>query len=148
MKALPLSSKIALLKPDYDVYISSRGTDSQTVRIKSVKSLAKSVVLSFYEISDKEEASHYRDAVVYVNDDSDLKEGEYFVDQIIGLDVFTSSGDFVGAVSDIFETKSNDVYVITAGEKEYLIPAVKEFIKKIDLQEKKIILGDLKGLLD
>ncbi len=146
MKALPLSSKASLLKPD-DIVLLSNKQCHDFVTVKSVKSLPKFLVLSFDGIADRQMASRYKDALVYVSDNAVLDEGEYLIDDILGLGVFTTAGDFVGVVVEIFETKASDVYVVREGEKEHLIPAVKEFIKKIDIQGKKIILEEINGLL-
>jgi 16S rRNA processing protein RimM len=77
-----------------------------------------------------------------------LQKEEYFYGQLIGLTVYTTDGNVIGTVSDIFETGSNDVYVVKTPDKEYLIPAIHDVIKKIDLQEKRITIQILEGLLD
>ena len=73
---------------------------------------------------------------------------EYYHFQIIGLDVYTDKGVHLGAVKDIFPTGSNDVYTVKKGQKEYLIPAIKEVIKEVDLPRKRIIIHPIEGLLD
>jgi len=73
---------------------------------------------------------------------------EYYHFQIIGLDVYTDTGLHLGEVKDIFPTGSNDVYTVKKGRKEYLIPAIKEVIKEVDLQRKRIIIHPIEGLLD
>ncbi len=54
----------------------------------------------------------------------------------------------LGKVDSIFETGSNDVYIIKNNEREYLIPAIKDVIKKIDLKRNRIIIKVIDGLLD
>jgi len=51
-------------------------------------------------------------------------------------------------VEEIFETRANDVYIVKKGDREYLIPAVKEVIKKIDIPNNRIIIEIIDGLLD
>ena len=65
---------------------------------------------------------------------------EYYQFQIIGLDVYTDEGVHLGKVKDIFPTGSNDVYTVKKGQKEYLIPAIKEVIKEVDLQRSSLAL--------
>ena len=77
-----------------------------------------------------------------------LAGGEYYYFQIIGLDVYTEEGLYLGEVMDIFPTGSNDVYTVKKGRKEYLIPAIKEVIKEINLETKRITIHPLEGLLD
>lgn len=78
----------------------------------------------------------------------DLKEEEYFYEQIIGLTVYTTDGNIIGTVTDIFETGSNDVYVVKGSNKEYLIPAIRDVIKEISLEDKKVIIQTVEGLLE
>lgn len=77
----------------------------------------------------------------------ELPEGEYYWLQIIGLDVFTEDGRRLGKVEEIFPTGSNDVYVVREGAKEYLIPAIAEVVKDVDVAGGRMIISPMKGLL-
>jgi len=77
-----------------------------------------------------------------------LPEDVYYYYQIIGLKVFTVDGVYIGGVSDIIETGSNDVYVVRDEEKEYLIPAIRDVIKDIDIGNRRIIISPEAGLLE
>ena len=77
-----------------------------------------------------------------------LEEGEYYYFQLIGVEVYTEEELYLGVVKDIFPTGSNDVYVVKDDRKEYLIPAIKDVVKKVDLEKKRITIHPLKGLLD
>ncbi|MGA1845160.1 MAG: ribosome maturation factor RimM [bacterium] len=77
-----------------------------------------------------------------------LEEGEYYQFQIEGLAVFTEEGEFLGRVSGIIQTGSNDVYVVREGTREYLIPAIRQVIRSIDLKKGRIIVHLLDGLVD
>lgn len=74
--------------------------------------------------------------------------GEYYYHEVLGLDVFDTSGRWLGVVSQIWPKAGGDLYVVTGAAREYLIPAVKEMIDKIDFQEKKMIVNPPAGLLD
>jgi len=75
-----------------------------------------------------------------------LAADEYYWRDIIGLDVVTETGRFLGKVQEIFPTGSNDVYVCRDGEKEILLPAIADVVRKIDLDEKRIVVHLLEGL--
>jgi 16S rRNA processing protein RimM len=77
-----------------------------------------------------------------------LEDGEFFYSQIVGLSVVTTEGMTLGMVEDILVTGSNDVYVVKDGKREYLIPAIADVVKKIDLEEKTILIEVMEGLLD
>lgn len=73
-----------------------------------------------------------------------LNNGRFWVDEIIGLRVYTLDGRFLGRVVDVFRTGANDVYVV---EGDILIPATREVIQKIDLHNTKMIIQPLEGLI-
>jgi|PlaIllAssembly_1097288.scaffolds.fasta_scaffold31722_2 16S rRNA processing protein RimM len=78
----------------------------------------------------------------------DLDEDEYYWSDLIGLSVVTEDGTMLGKIADIFETGSNDVYVVRGGEREHLIPAIADVIKEIDPAGGKVVIVPLDGLLD
>ncbi|MBP7764680.1 MAG: ribosome maturation factor RimM [Deltaproteobacteria bacterium] len=75
-----------------------------------------------------------------------LPDGEYYWQDIIGLDAYTPEGQFLGRVASIFPTGSNDVYVCRNGDAEYLIPAVADAVLNIDLASRRITVNLLEGL--
>lgn len=76
------------------------------------------------------------------------EENEYYWRDLIGLEVVTADGTLIGSLVDIFETGSNDVYVVCNGDREHLIPAVASVIDKIDLEAGRMTITPLEGLLD
>jgi 16S rRNA processing protein RimM len=74
-----------------------------------------------------------------------LPDGEYYVDQLIGLTVVSDKDRPFGDLVEILNTPANDVYVTSAGA---MIPAVSEFIKSIDIDAGRIVVADVPGLLD
>jgi len=75
-----------------------------------------------------------------------LSEDEYYWSDLIGLHVVTEEGRFLGRIESIFPTGSNDVYVCSGGEREFLLPAISEVILKIDLEKKEMVVRLLEGL--
>ncbi len=150
MKALPLNNMIYSTTSENEIIVDPPSGDSETRKIKTLRKLNKFVLVSFYGINDPETASRYRGAILSADRSllPELQAEEYFYDQIIGLTVCTTEGSVIGKVSDIFETGSNDIYVVKGSGKEYLIPAIHDVIKKINLEEGKIIIRALEGLLD
>src|SRR5574341_1009210 len=68
-----------------------------------------------------------------------LPEGTYYWFELIGMDVFSEGGEKLGTIVDIFETGSNDVYVMKRGRKEVYIPATKEVIRQVDRAAKRMV---------
>jgi len=77
-----------------------------------------------------------------------LSDDEYYWSDLIGLQVVTDDGMLLGAITDIFETGSSDIYVVRNDKREYLIPAIGDVIKQVDLVSGKIVITPLEGLLD
>lgn len=75
-------------------------------------------------------------------------EGTYYPFQILGFDVWSEENELIGKLTEIYLNPNQSLYEIKSGKKEYLVPATKNFIKKIDLVEKKIVIHLIEGMLD
>jgi len=74
-----------------------------------------------------------------------LKKDEYYIDDLIGLEVESDKGKRLGKIIDVIKNPGNDIYVVR-NDKELWIPAIKEVVKKIDLENKKIVIHMVEGL--
>ena len=115
----------------------------EEVRYKKDRVLARLV-----NIGDLESARALigTDLVVPVSE-GDKPDHSHWHHDIIGCAVDTVTGDRLGCVSEIIRTGANDVYVVD-GDREYLIPATKEVIKSIDIENRVIVIAPLPGLLE
>ena len=78
-----------------------------------------------------------------------LKPDENFIVDLIGLKVVTDEGDTLGVMTDVIQTGANDVYCVqTESKKEFLLPAIKDCILKVDLEKQEMLVHILDGLLD
>lgn len=97
-----------------------------------------------------EEADSFRGADILI-EKNHLKrnnDDEYFWFELIDLRVYQDTGKYLGIIKEIFPTGSNDVYVVKQNDSEFLIPAVHEVVKKIDLDKGEMIISVMDGLLD
>lgn len=78
-------------------------------------------------------------------EEASLEEGAVFIADLIGLPVQTEDGQELGTVARVLPMPAGDVYVIR-GKHEYMIPAVREFIKKIDLDAGQILVRIIEGM--
>lgn len=76
-----------------------------------------------------------------------LPEDEYYQFQIVGLEVWTSEGEFLGRVSRIIPTGGNDVYLVLYEGREVLVPAIEDVVKSVDLERGRIVIEVIRGLL-
>jgi 16S rRNA processing protein RimM len=77
-----------------------------------------------------------------------LQPGQYYQYQAIGFEVTDLNGELIGVVTGILSTPAGELYVIRGAEKEHLIPAVKEFVEKVDLIAGTMIINPPPGLLE
>jgi 16S rRNA processing protein RimM len=118
--------------------------------IESVRYQKKQVLLKLKGIDTIEEAEKYREDYLKINRNKEekLPEDTYYIVDLIGLDIYTEGGELLGKLDDVFSTGSNDVYVVKNSEgKQILLPAISDVIKNIDLEQKKIVVNLIEGLL-
>lgn len=78
------------------------------------------------------------------------EEGEYYEHQIVGLEVWTTSGERLGEIEEILYTGANEVYIVRSdgpGRQEILIPAIEEVVLEIDLEAGRLTIEPMEGLL-
>ncbi|MBQ5474308.1 MAG: 16S rRNA processing protein RimM [Lachnospiraceae bacterium] len=102
-------------------------------------------------INDIEMYKHM-DLYVTREDAVPLEEGEFYIADLIGLDVIDDTGKKIGVLKDVLQTGANDVYIVTGnenvGNKELMLPKIDECVRDINLEEKTITVHIMKGLLD
>lgn len=126
--------------------------NSQEVKLKitGVKFFKKYVILKFEGFDAIEQIEKYKGKELYIDrkDAVELKKDEFFIADLIGLNVETTDGTNLGKVMQVLQTGANDVYVVGGLSKEYYLPAIADCVKSIDLSEKKMIVFLMKGLED
>lgn len=118
--------------------------------IEEVKYHKEMVLIKFKGIDTIEQANLLRNSYLIINrkDLKPLEKDTYYIVDLLGLDVYTDSEELLGKLEDIFNTGSNDIYVVKDEMgKQILLPAISEVIKKIDLQNKKITIHLIDGLI-
>lgn len=123
-----------------------------TLTIESVKRVKKFVVLKFKGYDTPESVERYRSCPLYVPREMavPLEEGEYYVADVIGLRVLNEeNGETLGEITDVIETGANDVYEMKSADgKQIMIPAIKECIRRIDIEQGIMEIHVMKGLLE
>ncbi len=111
----------------------------------------KHVVLRFEGITKVEQAELLRgyDVSIPIAEVVDLPEGEYYIFQIIGLEVYSTEEQYLGIVVNVERLPANDIYLVRGplSPKDLLIPAIKDVVKEIDLEAKRMTIELLEGLI-
>lgn len=129
VKILPWADDADFLVGLPRVFVAGREYAVQHSRVQKT-----CVLMKLAGIDDVDTAAKFREQIVRIHrDDMELPEGSVFIADLIGLRVI-ADGEEIGKVSDILSMPGNDVYVVT-GSREYLIPAVPEFILERNLDE-------------
>ena len=131
------------------VYIKIR-KEQKELEIEEVKYHKNQVLLKFKGIETIEQAEILRNAILEIDrkDAIPLEEGEYFIADLLESEVYTDEGEKLGILEDIFNTGSNDIYVVKNElGKSILLPRIKEVFKEIDVENKKIIVHLIEGLI-
>ena len=119
------------------------------MEIQSVRFFKQFVIVKFKGIDNINDVEQYKGGALFVNreDAVRLEENEYYIADLIGMDVFTQEGHF-GVVKDVMETGANEVYIIDSdAHGEVLVPAIRQCIEEVDVDNGKMQIRLLEGLI-
>ena len=148
VKVFPTTDDAARFKKLKQVILDT-GKEDLELEITGVKFFKNMVILKFKGIDDMDTANKYRQKSLYVTRENavKLKKNEYFIADLIGLNVTSDEGEELGVIDDVLQTGANDVYVITKeGKEELLLPAIKDCIKEVDIEAGSMVVHLLPGL--
>ena len=127
------------------------GKERLPLKIQNVKFFKNMVILKFegYDDINAVQAWRQKDLLVTREQAVELQEDEYFIGDLIGLHVEDEEGKALGVLRDVLETGANDVYLVSRpGEKDLMLPAIKDCIREVDLESGIMRVRVLPGLLD
>lgn len=135
---------------DLEHVIMDTGKEKKTLEIQGVKFFKQFVILKFKGIDNINDIERYKGCELYVSreDAVPLEEDEFYIADLIGMKVVLEDGKEFGTLSDVMETGANDVYIIDSKEHgEVLIPAIRECVLDIDIEEMVMTIHLMKGLI-
>lgn len=127
------------------------GREQLTLEIEGVKFFKQFVILKFKGFDNINDIEKYRQKSLYVTRENAVRLGrdEYFIADLIGLRIRDEDGAEIGTLRDVIETGANDVYAIDLEDgRELLLPAIKQCVLKVELEEGYMQVHILDGLLD
>ena len=133
-----------------DIWLDT-GKERLPLKIQNVKFFKNMVILKFegYDDINAVQAWRQKDLLVTREQAVELREDEYFIGDLIGLHVEDEEGNALGVLRDVLETGANDVYLVSRpGEKDLMLPAIKDCIREVDLESGIMRVRVLPGLLD
>lgn len=150
VKVFPTTDDVGRFKKLKEVLLDT-GKEQITLQIEHVKFFKQFAILKFKGYDSINDIEQYKGKSLFVTRENavKLKKDEYFIADLIGMQVENEDESFTGILTDVIETGANDVYVIKTGEeKEVLIPAIRDCILDVNINENKMKVHLLDGLLD
>lgn len=129
------------------------GTEEATARAMTVawaRVEPRGVRLKLEDVDDRDAAERLVGSLTFVDARHRIRlaPGRYFIHDIVGLTVVDETRGVVGTVHDVVKYPAHDVYVVGFHDREYMIPAVKEFIRNIDLAARRLTVRLIEGMTD
>lgn len=146
MKAMHYADSPAFFKQVKTLY-DKKGNPYTITAIREGKGC---VLVTLEGIEDMNAAEGMKNVSLFAKreDFPPLKKGEYYLVDLIGLTAETVDGEEIGVVKDILERAAQNLIVVKKGDKEILIPKCDAFVDRVDLDEKKIYITPIEGLID
>ena len=136
---------------DLEEVLLDTGDELLELKVEYCKFFKKFVFVKFEGLDDINEVEKYKRCPLLVTRDNavELEEDEYSVADLLGLTIIDDSGVTIGKLENVIETGANDVYeVLTEDGGRILLPAIKECILDVDMEEGIILVHLMKGLAD
>lgn len=149
VKVNPFTDDITRFDKLKKVYICKKAS-MEEVEIEEVKYHKNMVLLKIKGINDMNQAEKCKGLYLKIHrkDAIKLPKDTYFIADLLGLEVYTDEGVLLGKVDDIYNTGSNDIYVVKDDlGKQILLPGTKKVLKEISLEKEKIVVHLIKGLI-
>jgi 16S rRNA processing protein RimM len=129
-----------------EVWVQPKVGSGRVMGIENVRFHQGIVLIKFKECNDRNCSEELRDSELRIDESQlmELESDQFYVDDILGLDVYTINGEHLGQVTEVLKGAANDVYVTPRA----MIPAIKQVVREIDLAAGKMVVEPIPGLLE
>jgi 16S rRNA processing protein RimM len=116
--------------------------------VERCSAASKGLLVKFKGVDDRTEAEKLKSGYLLVEAAKlpELEEGSYYLFDLIGMNVYTTEGELIGEITDVQQYPANDVYIIEGENGKLLLPAIRDVVKNIDVQNKRMEVELLSGL--
>ncbi len=149
VKVFPTTDDVKRYKKLKTVILDT-GKEQIELQIAGVKFFKQFAIVKFKEYDNINDVEKYKGKSLYVTRENAVKleKDEYFIADLIGIQAYTEDGKLFGTLKGVIQTGANDVYEIISKEYgEVLIPAIKQCVLDIDIDEKKMTIHLMDGLI-
>lgn len=148
VKVFPTTDDPARFKKLKKVFLET-GKEQKELEIQSVKFFKQFVILKFKGIDNINDVVGYKGRSLMVSRKNavSLEVNEYYIADLIGMEVFTEEGRF-GILKDVMETGANEVYIIDSDlHGEVLVPAIRQCVLEVDVENSRMKIALMEGLI-
>lgn len=123
--------------------------EPEPYQVESVRFHKTWVLLKLAGCDNRNSANLLRSQLVQIPESEGipLENGEYYLFQLIGLDVFSEEGENLGRITEVLETNANNVFVVNGEKGEILIPDIEDVVRLIDFDRSRVEISPLPGLI-
>lgn len=148
VRVYPYTSSVARFRKLSFVAVGVSAEKAILRDIEDVKTGERKILVKFAGIDDRTTAEKIVGEFLFVkvSERPRPEKGSYYLDEIVGCEVWTEEGEKLGRVEEVLTYQAQDVWTVREGKREYSIPAVKEFIRSVDVKRKKITVHLIEGL--
>ncbi|MDE7206950.1 MAG: ribosome maturation factor RimM [Lachnospiraceae bacterium] len=150
VKVFPTTDDAKRFKKLKEVILDT-GKEKTVLEIEGVKFFKQFVILKFKGFDDINDIERYKGKNLYVTRENavKLKKDEYFIADLIGIKVYDENEEYLGVLKDVIVTGANDVYDIALEDgRSLLLPAIKQCVLAVDMEQRTMKVHILDGLLD
>jgi len=149
VKVIPLTDWPERFQQVQSVYLEPEGEVGVWVEIERAEVGGNRIILKLAGIEDRDQAERIRGRIIKVYEEElPLPEGYFHVFRLIGMDVRSSAGETMGTIVDVLRMPAHDIYVVDLNGREVMIPAVKRYVKRVDIENNVMIVEAIEGLLE
>ncbi len=148
VKFYPASGDLARTETLRDVFIGASEQAALPYVVEDVIVRPSSVVMKFSGIDDRTAVEKLRNNLLFVEEAKAKAppKGSFFIHDIVGCEIWDTDGRLVGTVEEILKFPAQDIWSVRTSMGAFLLPAVKEFVRKVDLKNRKITVQMIEGL--
>lgn len=150
VKVFPTTDDSRRFKKLKQVYLDT-GKELLSLEIEGVKFFKQMVILKFKGYENPDDVMKFRQKELWIDrkDAVRLSKDEYFIADLIDMEVCDEEGKLIGTLKDVISTGANDVYAVETPEgREVLFPAIRQCVLDVDTEARKMTVHVMEGLLD
>ncbi len=126
------------------------GTTEEVFDVEDAYIRNKKIFMKIKGVDSREDALRFNGKRIFINRNERMKleKGQYYISDLLDLDVFDAKNERIGIVKDIINNGATDILVIKDGKRENLVPMVRRFIDTIDIENRKVVISPIEGMIN